>query len=116
MSDETSPEEKASATPQGRRRSPRLALAPLWMASVLVLSLAIAGLGAYLAMRQPDVVERVLPPPPQSEDTAETARRAEALRALNDGLREQIEALHRELEHPPQCPPGTELELRQWPA
>jgi hypothetical protein len=111
MSDNVSPGENGPAAPEARRRrSRRVALAPLWVASVLVLSLGIAALAAYLTMREPDVVERVLPAPPPPDVPAETARRFEALRALNNGLREQIEALRRELERSPQCPPGTELE------
>jgi hypothetical protein len=111
MSDDVSPGENGPAAPEARRsRSRRIALAPLWAVSVLVLSLGIAALAAYLTMREPDVVERVLPPPPPPDVPAETARRFEALRALNSGLRDQIEALRRELERSPQCPPGTELE------
>jgi hypothetical protein len=108
MSDDASPEENAPAPEHRRFR--HIALAPLWVASVLFLSLGIAALAAYLMTREPDVVERVLPPPPAPDVPAETARRVETLRALNSGLTDQIEALRRELERPPQCPPGTELD------
>jgi hypothetical protein len=111
MTDDVSPEENAPAAPEGRRRrSRRIALARLWVASVLVLSLGIAALAAYLMTREPNVVERVLPPPPPPGVPAETARRFETLRALNSGLKDQIEALRRELERSPECPPGTELD------
>jgi hypothetical protein len=110
MSDHVSPEENAPAPEDRRRLSRRIAMAPLWVASVLVLSLGIAALAAYLMTREPDVVERVLPPPPRPDVPAETARRFETLRALNSGSRDQIEALRRELERSPQCPPGTKLE------
>jgi cytochrome c-type biogenesis protein CcmH/NrfG len=109
MSDDT----QSGDVPQpGRQRrwSRRIALAPLWVASVLVLLLAIVSVGAYLMAREPDVVERVLPPPPAPELPAEAARRAEALRALNSGLADQVEVLRQQLEQPPQCPPGTEID------
>ena len=108
MSDANPPGENLSATSEHRPRG--VALAPLWVASVLVLALAIAGLGAYLMMRQPKVVERVLPPPAQPDNMAEAARRAEALRARNLDLARDVEALRHELEQPAQCPPGTQLD------
>ena len=61
-------------------------------------------------MRQPEVVERVLPPPALPDDVAEAQRRAEALRARNLDLTDRIEGVRHELDLPPQCPPGTELE------
>jgi hypothetical protein len=103
MSDATSNKENS------RRAGRRIALAPLWLASVLVLSMCIAALGAYLMMRQPQVVERILPPPPPPDDVAEAQRRAEALRARNLDLANRVEAVRHELGLPPQCPPGTEL-------
>ena len=108
MSDANPPGANVSPTAEHRLRG--VALAPLWVASVLVLSLAIAGLGAYLMMRQPEVVERILPPPAQPDDTAEAARRAEALRARNIDLARDVEALRHELKQPAECPPGTELD------
>ena len=108
MSDANPPGGNASPTAEHRLRA--VALAPLWVASVLVLSLAIAGLGAYLMMRQPELVERILPPPAQPDDTAEAARRAEALRARNIDLARDVEALRHELKQPAECPPGTELD------
>jgi cytochrome c-type biogenesis protein CcmH/NrfG len=108
MSDATSDQENSSPAIGDRPR--RIVLAPLWLASVLVLSLGIAGLGAYLMMRQPEVVERILPPPPLPNGVAEAQRRAEALRARNLDLANRIEAVRRELDLPPQCPPGTELD------
>ena len=108
MSDANPPGGNASPTAEHRLRA--VALAPLWVASVLVLSLAIAGLGAYLMMRQPEVVERILPPPAQPDYTAEAARRAEALRARNIDLARDVEALRHELKQPAECPPGTELD------
>jgi hypothetical protein len=110
MSNEASPTENGPAAPDPGHRSRRIALAPLWVASVLVLSLGIAALAAYLMMREPDVVERVLPTPSPPDVPAETARRFEALRAMNSALTDQLEALRRELERPPQCPPGTALD------
>jgi hypothetical protein len=110
MSDHVLPEENAPAPEDRRRRSRGIALAPLWVASVLVLSLGIAALATYLMAREPDVVKRVLPPPPPPGVPAETARRFETLRALNSDLRAQIDALRRELERSPQCPPGTKLQ------
>lgn len=107
MSNHTASGENAPSS-EDRRSWPRgLAMAPLWIASVLVLAMGIAALGAYLTTRQPDVVERVLPPPPPPGPSAETMRRLEALRALNGGVTQQIEALRRDLAGPPQCPPGT---------
>src|SRR5512134_1992334 len=109
MSNGASPTENGP-TASGPRRPRRIALVQLWVASVLVLSLSIAALAAYLTMRTPELVERVLPPPPPPALPAEAVRRFEALRALNSDLRSQIDALRRELEGSPQCPPGTELE------
>ena len=108
MSDANSPAANVPPTTEHRLRG--VALAPLWVASVLVLSLAIAGIGAYLMMRQPEVVERVLRPPAQPDNKAEAARRAEALRARNLDLAKDVEALRYELEQPVRCPPGTELD------
>lgn len=96
-----------AATPEPRPRRV-IALWPLWIASVVLLLLAIAGVGAYLLSREPNVVERILPPPPE-QPSAETVRRAEALRGLNDALEGQISDLHKQIETP-QCPPGTELD------
>ena len=108
MSDANPPGGNASPTAEHRLRA--VALAPLWVASVLVLSLAIAGLGEYLMMRQPEVVEHILPPPAQPDYTAEAPRRAEALRARNIDLARDVEALRHELKQPAECPPGTELD------
>jgi hypothetical protein len=93
----------------GHPRFRRVAFAPLWLACVLVLSLGIAAAAAYLITRRPDVVETVLPAPPPAELSPEVVRRAEALRALNGALADQIEALRRQIEQPP-CPPGTAVE------
>ncbi|QLH39066.1 MAG: hypothetical protein HWD60_09085 [Defluviicoccus sp.] len=94
------------AEPRSRRV---IALWPLWIASVVLLLLAIAGVGAYLLSREPNVAERILPPSPPEQPSAETVRRAEALRGLNDALEGQISDLHKQIETP-QCPPGTELD------
>jgi hypothetical protein len=111
MTDESSPADPQPRTPQREkgRRFRRIAFAPLWLASVLVLSLGIAAAAAYLITRRPDVVETVAPSPPPAELSPEVVRRAEALRALNDALADQIEALRRQIEQPP-CPPGTAVE------
>jgi hypothetical protein len=116
MSDETSPAETPPRQSQrGRTRTReerlwfrRIALAPLWLSSVLVLLLGIVAAAAYLMTRQPDVVERIAPPPP-AELPAEVVRRAEALRALNGALAEQIEGLRQQIEQP-RCPPGTAID------
>jgi hypothetical protein len=84
-------------------------LAPLWLASVLVLSLGITAAAAYLLTRQPDVVERIAPPAAPAEPSPEAVRRAEALRALNGALADQINALRQQVEQP-QCPPGTAID------
>ncbi len=86
-----------------------IALWPLWIASVVLLLLAIAGVGAYLMSREPQVVERTLPPSAPEQPAPETVRRAEALRGLNDALEGQISDLHKQIETP-QCPPGTEFD------
>src|SRR5512132_2039381 len=111
MTDESSPADLQPRSPQREkgRRFRRIAFAPLWLASVLVLSLGIAPAAAYLITRRPDVVETVVPAPPPIELSPEVVRRAEALRALNDALADQIDALRRQIEQPP-CPPATAIE------
>ena len=97
--------------PPPREKRPwlqRIAFAPLWLASVLALSLGIAATAAYLMTRRPIVVETVTPPP-LAELSPEIVRRAEALRALNRTLAEQIDALRQQMEQP-RCPPGTAVE------
>jgi hypothetical protein len=76
---------------------------------VLILSLGIAAAAAYLTTRQPAVVERVAPPPAPAELPPEVLRRAEAQRALNGALADQIDALRQEIEQP-RCPPGTAID------
>jgi len=107
----------AEAAPQGdgtthtpepeRRRA--IALRPLWIAGVVLLSLATAAAGAYLLTREPPVVERALPAPPAEGPSPEAVRRAGALRALNGALENQIGDLKQQIEKP-QCPPGTVLD------
>src|SRR5512132_1437303 len=111
MTDESFPADPPPRSPQREkgRRLRRMAFAPLWLASVLVLSLGIAATAAYLIMRRPDVVETVAAPPPPAELSPEVVRRAEALRALDDALADQIDALRRQIEQP-RCPPGTAIE------
>jgi hypothetical protein len=111
MTDESSPADPQPRSPQREkdRRFRLILFAPLWLASVLVLSLAIAAAAAYLITRRPDVVETVAPPPPPAELSPEVVRRAGALRALNGALADQIDALRRQIEQPP-CPPGTAIE------
>jgi hypothetical protein len=117
MSDETSPGDTPTRQSDPVRTQPRderpwfrrIAFAPLWLASVLVLSLGIAAIAAYLMTRQPDVVERIAAPPPPAELSPEVVRRAEALRALNSALANQIDALRQQIEQP-KCPPGTAID------
>jgi hypothetical protein len=116
MSDETSPGDTPTRHSE-RRTQPRdestwfrrIAFAPLWLASVLVLSLGIAAAAAYLMTRQPDVVERIAAPTAPAELSPEVVRRAEALRALNSALADQIDALRQQIEQP-RCPPGTAID------
>jgi hypothetical protein len=107
MTNETSP---ADLPPwrAGHPRFRRVAFAPLWLACVLVLSLGIAA-AAYLMTRRPIVVETVAPAPTPAELSPEVVRRAEALRALNGALADQIDALRQQIEQP-RCPPGTAVE------
>ena len=117
MSDETSPTDTPPRQSQPgrtwlREERPwfrRIAFAPLWLASVLVLSLGIAAAAAYLMTRRPNVVETIAPPRPPAELSPEVVRRAEALRALNDTLADQIDALRQQIEQP-RCPPGTAVD------
>jgi hypothetical protein len=117
MSDETSSADKSTrqlepGRMQSRDESPwfqRIAFAPLWLASVLVLSLGIAAAAAYLMTRQPDVVERIAAPTAPAELSPELVRRGEALRALNSTLADQIDALRQQIEQP-RCPPGTAID------
>jgi hypothetical protein len=117
MSDETPPADTPPRQSQPGPTRPReerlwfrrIAFAPLWLASVLVLSLGIAAAAAYLMTRQPDVVERIAPPPAPAELSPEVVRRAEALRALNGALADEINALRQQTERP-RCPPGTAID------
>lgn len=109
MTNGTSPADLPRLPQQERPRFRRIAFAPLWLASVLVLSLGIAVAAAYLMTRRPDVVEVVAPPPASAELSPEVVRRAEALRALNGTLAEQIDALRQQIQQP-RCPPGTAIE------
>lgn len=117
MTNETSPADLPPPQSQPDRPPPRaghprfrrVAFAPLWLACVLVLSLGIAAAGAYLMTRRPIVVETVAPAPTPAELSPEVVRRAEALRALNGALADQIDALRQQIEQP-RCPPGTAVE------
>ena len=118
MTNETSPADLPSPQSLPDRPPPRagrpwfrrVAFAPLWLACVLVLSLGIAAAAAYLMTRRPIVVETVAPAPTPAELSPEVVRRAEALRALNGALADQIDALRQQIEQP-RCPPGTAVEF-----
>jgi len=97
--------------PRGIRAIP---LATLWVLAVVLLSAAAAATAGWLYFRTPEVVERTLPAPPAPEASAEAIRRAAALRALNQSLQQQIDALRRQVDAP-QCPPGTKLDVSALP-
>jgi hypothetical protein len=74
-----------------------------------MLSVAAVGVGAYLLARRPQVIETTVPAP-AVELAPEVVRRADALRALNRSVEDQLAELRHQLQQPPQCPPGTALE------
>jgi S1-C subfamily serine protease len=100
------PQQGPQPVAERRRWTDRIPLAWLWLATVILLLLAAGAASAYLAMRQPEVVERAAPPHRPAEPSAEAVRRADALRALNRALETQLGTLKNQIEKP-QCPPGT---------
>lgn len=94
-----------------KRASPRtrvrIAFWPLWLVSVALLLLSTAGLAAWLAMREPQVVQREAPAPTAPTLAADVLERAAVVHASNQALAHEIASLRADNEALPQCPPGT---------